>query len=231
MSTTASPLPDARSAAPGQARPRTRIKLCGFTRAHDVEAAARLGVDAIGLVCVRGSKRELTPSQAAALRAHVPPFVASVLLLSNPDGAFARDAIEQVRPDYVQFHGDETAAFCASFGRPYLKSVSVTGGQDVVEAAQRFPSAAALLLDSHAADGMGGTGRAFEWSHVPRGLDVALILAGGLTPENVGRAVRMASPYAVDVSSGIEDGPGRKDFEKMKAFVEAVRLADAEPPR
>ena len=217
--------------APGDKRLRTRIKLCGFTRARDIEGAARLGADAIGLVCVPGSKRELSPAQAAALRAHVPPFVATVLLLSNADEAFARHAIEQVQPDFVQFHGQETGHFCASMGRPYFKSVAVSSEQDVIDAARRFPSAAALLLDSHGADGMGGTGQAFDWALIPHQVEKALILAGGLTPANVGRAVRMASPYAVDVSSGIENEPGRKDFDKMRAFVEAVRQADAELPR
>ncbi|MCC2656186.1 MAG: phosphoribosylanthranilate isomerase [Panacagrimonas sp.] len=216
---------------PGEKPIRTRIKLCGFTRARDIEGAARLGADAIGLVCVPGSKRELSPAQAAELRQHVPPFVATVLLLSNADEAFAREAIDKVRPDFVQYHGTETGRFCASLGRPYFKAVPVSSQKDVIEAARQFPSAAALLLDSHGADGMGGTGEAFDWSLIPRNLDMALILAGGLTPANVGRAVRMAAPYAVDVSSGIENGPGRKDFEKMKAFVEAVRLADSEMPR
>jgi len=223
--------PETRFPAPGDKHLRTRIKLCGFTRARDIEGAARLGADAIGLVCVPGSKRELSPSQAAELRAHVPPFVATVLLLSNPDEAFARAAIEMVRPDFVQFHGSETGHFCASFGRPYFKGVPVSNPQDVLNAARQFPSAAALLLDSHGGDGMGGTGQAFDWGHIPRNVSTALILAGGLTAANVGSAVRMASPYAVDVSSGIESEPGRKDFEKMKAFVEAVRLADAEMPR
>lgn len=216
---------------PGDKHLRTRIKLCGFTRARDIEGAARLGADAIGLVCVPGSKRELSPEQAAELRAHVPPFVATVLLLSNPDEAFARHAIEIVRPDFVQFHGNETGHFCAAFGRPYFKGIAVTSEEDVLTAARQFPSAAALLLDSHGADGMGGTGKPFDWSRIPRHVSNALILAGGLTAANVGRAVRMAAPYAVDVSSGIESGPGRKDFDKMKAFVEAVRQADAEMPR
>jgi phosphoribosylanthranilate isomerase len=216
---------------PGDKRLRTRIKLCGFTRARDIEGAARLGADAIGLVCVPGSKRELSPSQAADLRSHVPPFVATVLLLSNPDEDFARAAIEMVRPDFVQFHGNEPGHFCAAFGRPYFKGVSIAGEEDVLHAVKQYPSAAALLLDSHGDDGMGGTGKAFDWAQIPRSVGSALILAGGLTAANVGRAVRMAAPYAVDVSSGIESEPGRKDFDKMKAFVEAVRQADAEMPR
>lgn len=223
--------PETRFFTPSGKHLRTRIKFCGMTRAQDVEAAARLGADAIGLVCVPGSKRELSAAQAADLRSRVPPFIATVLLLSNADEAFARQAIEQVRPDFVQFHGRETGPFCASMGRPFFKGVAVSSERDVIEAATRFPAAAALLLDSHGADGLGGTGKAFDWAQIPQNLDIAVILAGGLTPENVGRAVRMAAPYAVDVSSGIESEPGRKDFEKMKAFVEAVRQADAEMPR
>lgn len=223
--------PETRHCVPSVPRLRTRIKFCGLTRAQDIEVAARLGADAIGLVCVPGSKRELSAAQAADLRALVPPLVATVLLLSNADEAFARDAIRRVRPDFVQFHGNETPDFCTSMGRPYFKGVAVASEQDVIEAAQRHAGASALLLDSHGLDGMGGTGKSFDWGQIPRTLDVAVILAGGLTPENVGRAVRMATPYAVDVSSGIESAPGRKDFEKMKAFAEAVRQADAEIPR
>lgn len=210
---------------------RTRIKLCGFTQARDVEAAVRLGADAIGLVCVPGSRRALSVAQAAALRAQLPEFVAAVLLLSNADQEQARAAIEAVRPDFVQFHGTETGPFCASFDRPYFKAVAVHTAADVLQASQRYPSAAALLLDSHAGDGMGGTGQAFDWAQIPRDCGKPLILAGGLTPDNVGQAVRMAIPHAVDVSSGIETAPGRKNLEKMRAFVEAVRQADADLAR
>ncbi|MGQ0700422.1 MAG: phosphoribosylanthranilate isomerase [Panacagrimonas sp.] len=207
---------------------RTRIKFCGFTRIDDLRAAVALGVDAVGFVCVPGSKRFIAPVDAAVLRGLLSPFVTSVLLLSNADEARAARTIATVNPDLVQFHGDETPEFCERFARPYIKSVSVRSAADVHAAAERFGSARALLLDSHGADGMGGTGQAFDWSQIPSGVDVPLILAGGLNPENVGLAVRMAAPFAVDVSSGIEFAPGRKDPDKMRAFVQAVRLADAE---
>lgn len=222
---------ESRFPVPGDERLRTRIKFCGFTRGQDIEGAARLGADAIGLVCVPGSKRELTTSQAADLRAFVPNFIATVLLLSNAEPERARATIEIVKPDFVQFHGSETGFFCASFGRPYFKAVSMTTAEDVRHAARLYPSAAALILDSHGADGMGGTGETFDWTRITQDSGKPLILAGGLTPANVGRAVRMVTPYAVDVSSGIETSPGRKNFEKMKAFVEAVRLADSEMRR
>lgn len=213
---------------PGDERLRTRIKFCGFTNRQDIEGAARIGADAIGLVCVPGSKRELSAAQAAELRAVVPQFVATVLLLSNADEEHARAAIEMVRPDFVQFHGDETGFFCASFGRPYFKAVAMKSAEDVRLAARQYPSAAALILDSHDTDGMGGTGKTVDWKRIPQDSGKPLVVAGGLTPGNVGQAVRMINPYAVDVSTGIETSPGRKNFEKMKAFVEAVRLADAE---
>lgn len=210
---------------------RTRIKFCGFTRAEDVDAAVALGVDAIGLVCVPSSKRFVTPAAAAALRRRLPAFVDAVLLLSNADKAWADMAVEQVEPDLVQFHGAESAAFCHGFAHRYLKGVSVQSAADVYAAAREFPGAAGLLLDSHSADGLGGTGQAFDWTQIPPDVEVPLILAGGLHPENVGRAVRMCTPFAVDVASGIESAPGCKDPEKMRAFVEAVRLADAEATR
>lgn len=210
---------------------RTRIKFCGLTRAEDLDLAVMLGVDAVGLICVPQSKRFLTPEAAAALRRRVPPLVSTVLLLANADETWAREAVETVRPDLIQFHGEESPAFCARFGVAYLKSVAVRSAQDVLRADHDYVDAAALLLDTPAADGLGGTGRAFDWSQIPAGVQHRLILAGGLKPENVTQAVRMAVPFAVDVSSGIEAAPGRKDPDKMRAFVEAVRLADAGPDR
>lgn len=222
---------ESRFPVPGGERLRTRIKFCGFTRSQDIEGAARLGADAIGLVCVPGSKRELTAAQAADLRASVPPFMATVLLLSNADEKRARSTIEMVKPDFVQFHGQESGDFCTSFGRPYFKAVAMKTADDVHRAAQLHPAAVALILDSHGEGGLGGTGRTFDWTRIPQDSGKPLLLAGGLTAANVGEAVRMVVPYAVDVSSGIETSPGYKNFEKMKAFVEAVRLADAEMQR
>lgn len=205
---------------------RTRIKFCGFTDAGDLAAAVRLGVDAVGFVCVPGSKRYVTPGAAATLRREVPPFVSTVLLLSDASEAEARDAIALVAPDFVQLHGRESPELCDRLGRPFIKGVSVGSRADVEAAVRDYPRAAALLLDSHRAGGLGGTGQVFDWAAVPRGMPLPVILAGGLTPANVGEAVRMAVPHALDVSSGIEAAPGRKDPEKMRAFVEAVRVAD-----
>ena len=205
---------------------RTRIKFCGFTDVADLHAAVELGVDAIGLVCVPGSRRELSPTAAAALRRQVPPLVSVVLLLSNaPDDVAAR-AIAAIRPDLLQFHGQESAEACSRHGLAYIKAVSVRTADDIFRASAAHAGTAALLLDSHDAGGLGGTGHSFDWAQIPANVGHRLILAGGLNPDNVGRAVRMSTPYAVDVSSGIESAPGRKDPARMQAFVEAVCRAD-----
>lgn len=206
---------------------RTRIKFCGLTRAEDLHAAVHLGVDAIGLICVPGSKRCLAPADAAALRREVPPLVSAVLLVGERTPG-VQALIEAVQPDLVQFHGGQSEAECRRYGRRYLKTVAVHRAEDILAAATTYASAGALLLDTPSADGLGGTGRRFDWTQIPAEVRVPLMLAGGLRPENVGQAVRMAAPYAVDVSSGIEASPGRKDLDLMRAFVAAVRQADAE---
>lgn len=217
---------------------RTRIKICGITDAHDAVEAARLGVDALGLVFYPPSKRVIDVSRALRVREAVPAFVQLVGLFVNP----TRDEVEKVlraMPELVlQFHGDESAEFCASFGRPYLKALpmgtSKTGTPeservdvrvDVQASVQTHPQAAGFLLDSHAPGAVGGTGEVFDWSTIPT-VDRPLILAGGLNPKNVADAVQKVRPWAVDVSSGVESAPGRKDFSKMAEFVDEVRYAD-----
>ncbi|SFF31367.1 phosphoribosylanthranilate isomerase [Fontimonas thermophila] len=204
---------------------RTRIKFCGIRRKQDAELAVDLGVDALGFVLVPRSKRYIDPGRAAVIRAGLPPFVTVVALFMDADAGEVQTAIDALRPDVVQFHGREDAAFCASFGLPYIKAVAMSGPTDLSRTARQFRSAQALLLDAHAPGAMGGSGKTFDWSCIkPVGLP--LVLAGGLTADNVGRAVRTVRPYAVDVSSGIERRPGVKDPERMRAFVRAVRRAD-----
>ncbi|WP_039749010.1 phosphoribosylanthranilate isomerase [Solimonas variicoloris] len=204
---------------------RIRIKFCGLRRPRDVEAAVALGVDAIGLILVPASPRAVDFALAARLRASLPPFVSSVLLFKDPDASYVQDAIDAVRPDLLQFHGNEAPAFCASFGVPYLKAIAMGGKVSLRGAARHYRSAAALLLDGHAPGGLGGRGEAFDWAAVPK-INKPLVLAGGLNAGNVGRGIAMLAPYAVDVSSGIERKPGVKDEAKMGAFVDAVRRAE-----
>ena len=206
---------------------RTRIKFCGLARLDDVRAAVELGVDAIGFVLTRKSRRFVEPAAARALRDQLPPFVSAVALFMDDDAAWIEQAIATLRPDLLQFHGAETASFAERFDRPYLKAVPMASIADVAAFAAGHPRAGGFLLDSHAAGASGGSGEAFDWTRVPRAFARPLVLAGGLDASNVAQAIALARPYAVDVSSGIETAPGIKDAARMRAFVEAVHDADA----
>jgi phosphoribosylanthranilate isomerase len=205
---------------------RTRIKFCGLTRPGDVRLAVELGVDALGFVFAGASPRRLVPEQVEALRQVVPPLVDVVALFMDNPGSDVVAAIRVLRPSVLQFHGGEDDAFCRSFGLPFIKTVAMgQGATDAVLARKRYPSASAFLLDGHGPGQPGGRGESFDWNTIPP-LGRPVFLAGGLAPGNVGQAIRVASPYAVDVSSGIEIAPGTKDGEKMKQFVDEVRRAD-----
>jgi len=208
---------------------RTRIKVCGITRVHDALAACALGVDAVGFVFTRRSRRFIEPAQARAIRRALPPFVAVVALFMDDEPAWIDAVIDAVEPDLLQFHGGESAAVAGAFARPYLKAVPMASGADVRAHAAAHPDALALLLDGHAAGEAGGTGTGFDWSRVPP-IDRPIVLAGGLDPSNVARAVELVRPFAVDVSSGIESAPGIKDAGRMRAFVDAVHAADRNRP-
>lgn len=204
---------------------RTRIKICGLTRAEDVLAAVEAGADAIGLVFYPPSPRFVAFERAAELAALVPPFVTTVGLFVNPDPAYVRQALAQVPLQLLQFHGDEPETLCAAFGRPWIKAARVRPGVDLVEFSASHPSASGLLLDAFV-EGYGGGGKVFDWSLIPERLGRSLILSGGLDPDNVAEAVRRVRPWAVDVSSGVESGKGIKDAARIAAFVAGVRNAD-----
>ena len=199
---------------------RTRIKFCGLTREEDVMAACALGVDAVGFVLTARSRRHVDIDRAVALRRAVAPFVSVVALVMDDAAGYVEEIIFRLMPDLLQFHGSEPPAFCEGFGRPYLKAVPMGSVHDVAAYAAGYGRAAGFLLDSHALGEEGGSGRRFDWSRMPHDVNRPLILAGGLDPANVGEAVRVARPWAVDVSSGIERMPGEKDFEKMRLFVQ-----------
>ena len=203
----------------------TRIKICGITRPEDARAAADAGADAIGLVFYAGSPRAVDVHQAQAIVDALPPFVNAVgLFVDAPLEAIDR-VLQQVPLDMLQFHGDESPAFCASPGRPWYKALRMQPGADIASLAAAYPDARALLLDSFKQGVPGGTGEAFDWSQVPA-LDRPLILAGGLNPDNVAAAVLSVAPAAVDVSGGVEQSPGLKDPALINAFCAAVRAAD-----
>ena len=204
---------------------RTRIKICGLTRECDVEAAVAAGADAVGFVFYAQSPRCVTPQRAAELSRLIPPFVTLTALFVNALPEDIETVLQQVPVGLMQFHGDETEADCQRWQRPYLRAVRMKPGLDLLQYATDFASARALLLDAFV-EGYGGGGQVFDWSLIPSGLPKPLVLSGGLTPENVGAAIRRVRPAAVDVSSGVEVSKGIKDAAKIAAFVAAVRAAD-----
>jgi len=206
---------------------RTRVKICGIREAAHARVAAEAGADAIGFVFYGPSPRYVQAEEAAPIAASLPPYVSAVGLFVDAPEEDVRAVLERVPLDLLQFQGDETADFCARFGKPFVRAVRMAQGTDLLEYARRFSAAKALLLDAHAPGIPGGTGRMFDWSAIPPGLPIPLILSGGLDAGNVGRAVREVRPWAVDVSSGVESGRGVKDPRKIVEFIRSVRREDA----
>lgn len=202
-----------------------RVKICGITRLDDLHAACQAGVDALGFVFHAPSPRNLSIEQAGALVRAMPPFVQSVGLFVDADPTFIKTTLESVPLDLLQFHGDETPQFCRQFGRPYIKAVRVRQGVNLVKYASDYAEARGLLLDAYVPGMPGGTGEKFDWQLIPQGLSSLIVLSGGLKPENVVEAVRQVNPWAVDVSSGVEQSRGIKDAAKMAAFIQGVRHA------
>lgn len=208
---------------------RTRIKICGITREEDLAAAVVAGADALGFVFYPPSPRFVEPASAAKLLARVPAFVTSVGLFVNESPVAVRGILDRLSLDLLQFHGDEDAAYCCQFGKPWIKVARMRPGFDLLEYAAAFsgaPGVAGLLLDAHV-DGYGGGGETFDWSLIPRSLPLPVILSGGLSLGNVKQAVRQVRPWAVDVSSGVEKARGVKDAQKITEFIAGVRDADA----
>jgi phosphoribosylanthranilate isomerase len=205
--------------------PHTRIKICGLTRPQDLEAAIRMGADAVGFVFYPPSPRYLSLAQARELALRVPPFVTRVGLFVNADSQQVRDTLAEVPIDLLQFHGEEDAGYCARFGLPYIKAARVRPGVDLLEFAHTYATAQGILLDAWV-EAYGGAGQAFDWSLIPSNLPVPMILSGGLHADNIGEAVVKIRPWAVDVSSGVEIAKGIKDADKIAAFIAAVRAAD-----
>ena len=210
---------------------RTRIKICGFREQQHVDAAVNAGADALGFNLYPPSARGISLELCAELTRNVPAFVSTVALFVNPTKQEVEQALSAARIDLLQFHGSEPEAFCASFGRPYLKALAVDESFDLLQYQLRYVSAAALLLDTPSA-GHGGSGKTFNWQliNTPNTRNErapALVLSGGLTAANVADAIRTVRPFAVDVSSGVEVSRGVKSSELIENFCRAVRLADA----
>ncbi|WEJ73892.1 phosphoribosylanthranilate isomerase [Pseudomonas sp. PSE14] len=200
-----------------------RIKICGITRVEDALAAAEAGADAIGLVFYAKSPRAVSIQQARAIVAALPPFVSTVGLFVDASRCELGEILDAVPLDILQFHGDETPEACSGWRKRYLKALRVKPGDDVTAQIAKYPQASGFLLDTYVEGVPGGTGQAFDWSLVPRDVKRPLILAGGLTPENVADAIAQVRPYAVDVSGGVEASKGIKDAQKIRDFIAQCR--------
>ena len=206
--------------------PRTRVKICGLTRPEDAQAAVHAGVDAIGLVFYPPSARAVNWEEAAQLTQGLSPFVTVVGLFVNPLGEEVERVIQNTRIDLLQFHGDESDGFCSGFGKPYMKAIRMKSGLDLRIEISRYPGSSGILLDAWHPEEQGGTGETFDWKRVPAELKSSIVLAGGLTVSNVSLALAEVQPYAVDVSSGVEEKKGIKDAAKMMAFLKEVEDYD-----
>mgnify|MGYP001819982434 CR=1 FL=1 len=204
----------------------TRIKICGITRPEDARTASAHGADAIGLVFYSRSPRAVEIDQAAEIVAALPPFVSSVALFVDESAQQIERVLGGVPVDMIQFHGEESPAFCQQFDRPWMKALRVRPGMDIPSLTEQYAEGRAILLDAWQDGVPGGTGRQFDWALAPNSLRLPVVLAGGLNEHNVGTAVSTVVPYAVDVSGGVESSPGIKDAAMIAGFVAAVRAAD-----
>jgi len=200
----------------------TKVKICGFTNAENARDAAIAGVDAIGLVFYNKSPRNVDIQRAGEIVSALPPFVNRVGLFVNANPSFIDEVLCEVPLDTLQFHGDEVVGDCTQYQMPFIKSLRVMPKTNVVQLADNFSEASALLLDSHNPNSYGGTGEVFDWMLARVNIDLPIILAGGLNSENVSDAISQVNPYAVDASSGVESAPGVKDIDKILAFIRSV---------
>jgi phosphoribosylanthranilate isomerase len=202
-----------------------QVKICGITNSEDARAAVDAGADAIGLIFYQGSKRCIDERLAAEIVSLLPPYTSINALFVNPTEAEVRKVLSTVDVSQIQFHGEEPPAFCEDFGRPYVKSIPVVDTTRMRALVADHTNARAYLFDTHVPGEHGGTGKTFDWTKMPEKNIGHRILAGGLDTENVAKAIRIAGPDAVDVSSGVESQPGIKNHETLKRFIAAAKQA------
>ena len=203
----------------------TQIKVCGITRIDDALQIAQCGIDAIGLVFYTPSGRNLSTGQATVIRQCLPPQIAAIAVVVNPEDELLEAITSSVKPDFIQFHGDESESRCREPGIPFIKAIRVQSAQQVHQTVLSYPSASGFLLDAYVKDKVGGTGKTFSWDDVPP-IDRPIILAGGLHRGNIAQAIDKIKPTAVDVSSGVETRPGIKSVDAVREFVAAVHGAN-----
>ena len=200
----------------------TKVKICGITSLDDARMAIDAGADALGFVFYGKSPRHIHPEKAAEIIAQLPPFVQMVGLFVNEALDFVKLTADSCRLDLIQLHGDESPAYCQSIARRVLKAFRVRGMDSIARLADY--TVAGYLLDAYVPDAYGGTGARFDWDcAIAAKSSGAIILAGGLDADNVAAAVARVAPYAVDVSSGVESSPGRKDPEKVRRFIRQAK--------
>ena len=204
---------------------RTRVKVCGITKKEDALLAADLGVDALGFVFYKDSPRYIDPGKVGEITSALHPFILRVGLFVNSNEDVVRDSIKKSKINFLQFHGDESEKYCNQFNLPYIKSISMKDGVNLLECCSEYRSASALLLDTYNKKLKGGTGEVFDWKKIPNNLSSPLIIAGGLNPENIENLIKLVNPFCVDVSGGVEINKGIKDKEKMKKFMIGVHNA------
>lgn len=201
---------------------RVRVKICGITRPEDALVAAQAGADSIGLVFYDPSPRAVTIEQAKLIVKNLPAFVTTTALFVNANPLLVEQVIKEVKVDLLQFHGDETADFCGCFSRPYIKAIAMHADTDVMQLAEIYQDARALLLDTYKPGVPGGTGEVFNWQWIPKQSAKPIILAGGLTPENIRVALDIPNVWAMDVSGGVELEKGIKSPQKIVDFIQAT---------
>jgi phosphoribosylanthranilate isomerase len=205
---------------------RVRVKICGITQLGDALAAINAGADALGFVFYDASSRHINTDKAAGIIKEIPPFVNKVALFVNPSYEYVCKVLESTSIDVLQFHGDEGEAFCNSFNRPYMKAIRIQKDSNLDEIAASYHSACGLLVDTFDSHQYGGTGKTFNWALLPNKCSLPLILAGGLTTDNVHEAISSTAVYAVDVSSGVEKTKGVKDHALIQQFMREVKRAN-----
>ena len=200
-----------------------KVKICGITTPEAAVQAQSAGADALGLVLYEKSSRHVDLQQACEIRREIAPFTACVALLVNADSDYVKRVIEQLRPSLLQFHGDESGDYCEQFNFPYLRAIRMKASLDIAATVDQYPGASGFLFDSWQQGSYGGTGQSFDWQRLPSQRNYPLVLAGGLNVSNVAEAVRSTSPYAVDVSGGVESAPGVKDPQLVEQFIKAAK--------
>ena len=205
---------------------RTRVKICGLKNTQDACYAANRGADSIGLNFHRPSPRFVEIEQAMEISRALPPFVTVTALFLNESADWVTEVVHRLRPDCVQFHGDEDPDFCAAWSTPYIKAIPMGSIEDPAAYAREYSTAQGFLFDSNAAGRLGGSGDTFDWSRIPSPFEYPLVLAGGINASNVAEAIARVRPWAVDVSSGVEESRGVKSTDLIDQFFKEVERGD-----